>query len=225
MGRTGRPGKNDRDWFRFDTFLVSFRNFYLSTSFCPDTIKDMTDPRLHALLTCLARALQSEQRQAAVAGGLLPVQWSILAYLRDANRYSNTPQALADFLGLTKGTVSQSLKLLEAHDWISRQADAKDRRIVRLALTASGAGQLDTSADESWQAAIGQLPAPERQAVENTLATLLRNWQQSRTGRTFGVCRTCRHFCPGPPEHHCGLTGEALSEDDSQRICREHEFP
>ena len=30
-----------------------------------------------------------------------------------ANRYSNTPQALADYLGLTKGTVSQTLLLLD----------------------------------------------------------------------------------------------------------------
>lgn len=185
----------------------------------------MNTPALHSLLTCLARALQSEQRQAAVAGGLLPVQWSILTYLRDANRYSNTPQALTDYLGLTKGTVSQSLKLLEAHGWITRQPDAHDRRIVRLAITDSGRQQLDDSAEQDWRAAIAQLPAAERQAAETTLSGLLRNWQQSRSGRTFGVCQSCRHFCLGQPEHRCGLTGEALSNDDSERICREHTQP
>lgn len=79
------------------------------------------DTPLHDLLICLSRALQNEQRQAAVDAGLLPVQWAILGYVRDANRYSNTPQALAEYLALTKGTVSQSLKLLEARGWINRR--------------------------------------------------------------------------------------------------------
>jgi DNA-binding MarR family transcriptional regulator len=185
----------------------------------------MNEARLHALLTCLTRALQNEQRQAAVAGGLLPVQWSILSYLRDANRYSNTPQALAEYLALTKGTVSQSVKLLETRGFLAREADAHDRRVVRLRLTEAGAAQLDSRADEEWRAAIAQLPARERAAVEKTLATLLRGWQQSRAGRTFGVCRSCRHFCPGAEQHRCGLTGEALSDADSAKICREHQEP
>jgi len=182
----------------------------------------MNHAALHSLLTCIARALQSEQRQSAVAGGLLPVQWSILSYLREANRYSNTPQALADYLALTKGTVSQSLKLLAARGWISRQPDTQDRRIVRLAITPAGLEQLDDSAGQGWLDAIAELSASDRQMAEKALSNLLRSWQKSRSGRTFGVCKTCSYFCPGRPEHRCGLTGEALSNENSQQICREH---
>lgn len=184
----------------------------------------MNQSALHALLLCLSRALQHEQRQAAIGGGLLPVQWAILGYLRDANRYSNTPQALAEYLSLTKGTVSQSLKLLESHGWVARQGDATDRRIVRLALTEAGRARLDAAADEAWAAAIAALPAADQAAAETSLRRLLSGWQQTRQGRTFGVCCTCRHFQPGSPEHRCGLTGEPLSEDDSTRLCREHEL-
>lgn len=182
----------------------------------------MPAPRLHSLLASIARALQSEQRQAAVAAGLLPVQWAILAYLRDANRYSNTPQALAEYLAMTKGTVSQSLKLLEAHSWITRSCDETDRRVVRLALTRAGRERIDETAENEWRAASEALPAADRKAAEAALDRLLSRWQQSRGGRTFGVCRTCRHFQAGRTEHRCGLTGEALSERDSTRICREH---
>lgn len=182
----------------------------------------MNQAALHSLLTCISRALQSEQRQSAVAGGLLPVQWSILSYLRDANRYSNTPQGLADYLALTKGTVSQSLKLLLAHGWINRQPDPLDRRVVRLSITPAGLDQLNDSAEQSWQDAIAGLPASDRQAAEKALSGLLRSWQKSRSGRTFGVCKSCLNFCPGRSEHRCGLTGEALSNQDSLQICREH---
>lgn len=187
----------------------------------------MPASRLTALLSSLVRAVNSEQRQAAVAGGLLPVQWSILNYLSLANRYSNTAQALADYLALTKGTVSQSLKLLEAHGWIRRRADRADRRVVRLALTAAGRRQLDDRAEAAWDEAIAALPAEQRAAAEQALGLLLRGWQRSRSGRSFGVCATCRHFQPGPAadRHRCGLTGETLTDADCRLICREHEVP
>jgi MarR family transcriptional repressor of emrRAB len=183
----------------------------------------MNTQGLHSLLLCLSRTLQSEQRRQAVAAGLPAVQWTILHYLRDANRYSNTPQALTEYLGLTKGTVSQSLKRLEVRGWVKRVADAGDGRVVRLTLSRSGIKQLDDSIDAEWRAAAALLPAAERGAAESALTQLLAGWQKSRGGRSFGVCRSCRHFGEGKNEHRCGLTGEALSEQDSARLCREHE--
>lgn len=177
------------------------------------------------LLAAIARAVSNEQRQAAVGAGLLPVQLNILGYLRDANRYSNTQQALTEYLGLTKGTVSQSLKVLEAKGWIGRQADSADRRVVRLELTSAGRERLEHAADDAWTAACQCLDAGEQAAAAAVLSHLLAGWQQARQGKTFGVCHSCRHFCPGLPAHQCGLTGEALADDDSRRICREHTPP
>lgn len=182
----------------------------------------MEDASLPQLLSALSRAMQNEQHHAAVGAGLLPVQLAMLAYLRDANRYSNTPQCLTEFLGLTKGTVSQSLKILEERGWVIRQADANDRRVVRLALSETGQGVLDRSADDAWRTAAQLLPAGDQEILSALLTRLLASWQQTRHGKTFGVCRTCRHFRPGAPDHQCGLTGEALTEADSRQICREH---
>lgn len=191
--------------------IVSFR-YYLV----------MAKQDLYGLLACLSRAQQSEQRQQAVAAGLPAVQWTILQYLRQANRYSNTPQALGDYLGLTKGTVSQSLKRLESNGWIRREADVRDGRVVRLALTDRARKLVDDSIEAEWAAAVANLPATERNAAEAALTRLLSGWQQSRQGRTFGVCRSCANFQVGPKTHLCRLTNEPLSEDDSTRICREH---
>ncbi len=209
--------------FRIETScsFVSTRNFV--NVFLIRYYPDMHDDALHNLLVCITRALQSEQRQHAVGAGLLPVQWAILSYLRDANRFSNTPQALAEFLAQTKGTVSQSLKLLENHGWISRCADPVDRRSVRLALTESGRARLGKSAGSEWPEVLDCLTPVQRAEAEATLSRLLAVWQRSRGGRTFGVCRSCRHFRAGEGEHLCGLTGETLTEADSALICREHE--
>lgn len=182
----------------------------------------MSKPPLHALLTAVARALQSEQRRLAVAAELPPVQWTILRYLGAANRYSNTPQVLAEYLGQTKGTVSQSIKHLEARGWVERRPDARDGRSVRLFLTPAGRRQLEEDAPAEWREALAALSAAERNATEAGLTKLLGAWQQGRGGRSFGVCRSCRHFLDRPEGYRCGLTGEALSEEDSTRICREH---
>ncbi|WP_265946474.1 MarR family winged helix-turn-helix transcriptional regulator [Dechloromonas sp. A34] len=180
---------------------------------------------LPQLLAALARAVANEQRQAAVGAGLLPVQLTILSYLRDANRYSNTQQGLTEYLGLTKGTVSQSLKVLEERSLITRCADEADRRIVRLTLTAAGRERLGQAMDDAWAEACQALGANQQQGAATALSRLLGAWQQARHGKTFGVCHSCRHFRPGQPTHQCGLTGEALSDDDSQHICREHSLP
>ncbi len=179
------------------------------------------------LVESLGRLAAGERRQRAVAAGLQPVHVQALDYLRRCNRYSNTPQALADYLGLTKGTVSQSLQLLERKGLIARRPDDADRRVLRLALTAAGEALAGTAGElAEWPAALAALPADEADAAAATLARLLATMQRRRGGQSFGACHSCRHFRhEGGDAYRCGLTGEPLGADDSRRICREHAWP
>jgi hypothetical protein len=54
----------------------------------------------------LASPVRNEARQALAEHGLQPVQFEALHYLTRCNRYSDTPMAVTEFLGQTKGTVS-----------------------------------------------------------------------------------------------------------------------
>src|SRR5438046_10143253 len=82
--------------------------------------------------------MRTELRKSGSDEALQPVQLQALIYLSKANRYSNTPQALAQYLGLTKGTVSQTLLLLDRRGLIERFEDDIDRRVVRLRLSSAG---------------------------------------------------------------------------------------
>ena len=62
----------------------------------------------------LSELLKVDSRQAGVEQGLQPVQVEVLHYLSICNKYSDTPMAVTEYLGLTKGTVSQTLKVLES---------------------------------------------------------------------------------------------------------------
>jgi DNA-binding MarR family transcriptional regulator len=186
-----------------------------------------TAAELLELVACLGRLLTGDARRRAGTLDLQPVHLQALLYLRDANRYSNTPQALAEYLGSTKGTVSQSLLLLYRKGLIERQADERDGRIVRLKLSAAGASLLREGASaRQWRSALGTAQEDEIASAVRVLAGVLTELQRQRGGRSFGVCSTCAHFrCEGARSFRCGLTSEALSVADSRRICREHAIP
>jgi len=177
--------------------------------------------RVAELLERIGNLLRWLQRESAVRHGLQPVHLSALGYLARANRYSDTPAAVTEYLGVTKGTASQTLLLLERKGLLERSPDEGDRRVVRLALTPAGRRiAAESSPPAALAAALEQLDV---QHLEETLGGLLAGLQRANGLRTFGVCHTCRHFLQSGSGSRCGLTGEPLSKDDSSRICREHE--
>ncbi len=180
--------------------------------------------RVRELLERINHLLRAEERHAG--GGLQFVHLQILDYLARCNRYSDTPAAVADYLGLTRGTVSQSLIRLESRGLIDKTTDSRDGRRVHLQLTPSGR-ELAASArrEQLLGRALAGLPAEFRSHLESSLTLLLAELQRRHGGVAFGVCRTCRYFQsePAGTGHRCGLTGESLSDDDSARICREHQ--
>ena len=169
--------------------------------------------------------LERLARSGAPVKGLNPAQWQALRYLARANRFSRTPAALADYLGSTRGTVSQTLIALEEKGFVARAASGRDRRSVELALTAKGAAALAedpllTLADDIAAATGGRA-----EALAEALRAVLRAAVARNGGRAFGVCRTCRHFKAGHlgAPHLCTLLDEPLGEEDIRAICLEQE--
>ncbi len=177
-----------------------------------------------ALMDRLSRAVQRVQ----YAGGLNPAQWEALRYIARANRYSRSPTAVAEYLGATKGTVSQTLKALEHKGCIARQPSRGDRRAVELALTPAGRKALlrDPLVDigTAVEAGGGQLAG-----IAGMLGGLLRGLQRSAGLREFGQCGECAQLCrdcatagAGGP-HLCGITGDALRDDEIALLCVNYE--
>ncbi len=177
------------------------------------------------LIQRLAVVAQAENRQLAGAAGLQPVHIDVLRYLARCNRYSNTPAAIGQFLSSTKGTVSQSVKVLERERLVSKLSDAKDGRVIRLRLLKKGRDLLKRIDDESAiQAAAEDVAADERNVLANSLASLLRRAQRLNGSKTFGVCKSCRFFTQlTDGGFQCGITSEPLTVEDSRRICVEHQ--
>ena len=180
--------------------------------------------RILSLIERLGNLVRAEGR--ASGAGLEPVHRDILGYLSVCNRYSDTPAAVTEYLGATKGTTSQSIGVLERKGYLKKRSDKEDGRVVHLGLTPKGrrlAGGV--AIPDGFAGALSDLEPGERDSLARLLTELLAGVQRRNGGRMFGVCRTCRFFGENAlsGSHQCGLTLEPLSDGDSLKICREHE--
>lgn len=177
------------------------------------------------LVERLGNLMRSELRKAGADESLQPVHLQALIYLSRANRYSNTPQALADYLGLTKGTVSQTLLLLDRRGLIERFEDDIDRRVVRLRLSSAGESLLaEAQPALAWQNATRNISPNRIRNATSALREALRTLQEDNEGTMFGVCGSCA-WCQKLSQriYRCGRMGDRLSGPETRRICRIYE--
>jgi DNA-binding MarR family transcriptional regulator len=176
--------------------------------------------RTALLLERLATLIHQSVREEAALHGLLPIHLQVLAYLARANRYSDLPIAVAEYFGITRGTVSQTVTLLERRGLIAKTPDEHHGRRIHLTLTAAGeavlSGGWSRRLDEALRAS-----GDDDAVLESMLRTLLATLQRHNGSRPFGLCRQCAHFRSEAHDHRCGLTGEALSSEQTGKICRD----
>jgi len=161
--------------------------------------------------------------------GLSPTQWEVLRFLARANRYSCNPSALSDFIGSTKGTVSQTLIALEGKGYVRRARADRDRRAVRLELTDEGRLRLRSDPLARLDLAAMALAPELREALASGLGSLLRDLEKRQCSGRFGVCVECGMFrgydagddLGGP--HRCGLTGEPIDAGEARRLCTNYQ--
>ncbi|NQZ29991.1 MAG: winged helix-turn-helix transcriptional regulator [Oceanospirillaceae bacterium] len=172
----------------------------------------------------LASLLRSERRNQLLEHGLLPIQLEVLQYLSICNHYSDTPMGVTDYLNQTKGSVSQTLKVLEKKGLIEKIADSKDKRVAHLKVTIAGqelvgsllASPLLTQAHEN-------LDAVQSANINSALNNLLRAVQSVHQFKSFGQCYSCINHTKLKNGYFCELTKEPLTKNDIELICREHQ--
>ncbi|BAZ94039.1 transcriptional regulator [Thiohalobacter sp. COW1] len=172
------------------------------------------------LLERLGALIHQSVREDAARHGLLPIHVQVLGYLAQANRYSDLPIAIAEYFGITRGTVSQSLAVLERKGLLVKRPDPKHGRRIHLELTRAGRAVLERSWAQRLDAALAAADAGG-EALEIGLRSLLAELQRLNGQRAFGICRQCVHFQGSPENASCGLTGEPLAEEQTGRLCRE----
>ncbi|MFL1514103.1 MarR family winged helix-turn-helix transcriptional regulator [Pseudomonas prosekii] len=164
-------------------------------------------------------------REHPLLAELQPIQLSALMYLARCNRYSNTPLAVTDYLGLTKGTVSQSLKALEAKGLLTKVQDVRDKRSVHLELTDSARKLIGAVMPPEFLVTATRQMGSHAADLETLLLELLRTIQRGQDVPGFGLCHSCRFHQVSAQGPVCKLTNEPLSVREVDLICREFKQP
>ena len=175
-------------------------------------------------IECMAALIRTEERRKCTELGLQPVHFQLLNYLSRCNKYSDTPAATANFLGMTRGTVSQSIIILEKKGYIEKIQDQADKRVIHLALLPKGKEILiEARPTELFDKALvlfnSEMP---KTSGDRIFAQALTALQKANKSHTFGMCKTCKHFSTKNGDFFCQLTQETLSVEDSEKICQEH---
>ncbi|WP_212668796.1 MarR family winged helix-turn-helix transcriptional regulator [Pseudoalteromonas sp. NBT06-2] len=164
-------------------------------------------------------------RQAGSEHGLQPVQLEVLGYLSVCNQFSDTPMAVTRYLGQTKGTVSQTIKVLERKGLVLKESDINDRRITHIKVTEQGSKLFqDNIPPKMFVNACQDLSYIQQKEIEASLKLLLMSFIKSNNMKSFGTCNSCRYNEKiSDDSFYCKLVKVPLTLSDIALICIEHE--
>lgn len=176
----------------------------------------MTGPdHIRSLVNRLARLDASE----TWGSPLNPAQIAALEYLARANRFSRAPSHVADYLGTTRGTMSQTLKSLAHKGFAKERRSETDKRSISYEPTE--AGRALAARRRALAEAIDALPETERAGLDAALSDLLASQLRRNRMRPFGVCRACTHHRITQDGPFCALLGLKLLPEEADQICHE----
>jgi DNA-binding MarR family transcriptional regulator len=176
------------------------------------------------LLVQVGRLVQAE----GYDGELSPAQWMALRFFARANQFSRNPSAFAEFQATTRGTATQTIKLLEARGYLVRESSKVDRRSIRLRLTSKGKKALARDPLEVLVRAVELLDAKEQTAMHRALNQVLSTVATSGAHRQVGICQDCTHFGSevrsNPPSTarsaaECLLLGVPIQPEEVGLLC------
>jgi DNA-binding MarR family transcriptional regulator len=177
----------------------------------------------YKLIERIGMLLRAEERKRFATLGLQPIHIQVLSFLDICNSYSNTPASVTEYFGLTKGTVSQTLQVLERKGYLQKQLDEEDGRIIHLILTDQGR-QLcaEFNPEDFMVVAERSVMANNFTSLYEALAAMLTSLQKAYQVKSFGACNSCVNFDVEDEHFLCSITRLPVFQAETHKICREH---
>jgi DNA-binding MarR family transcriptional regulator len=154
-----------------------------------------------------------------------PIQFQILAFLYGHSHFSVTLTGLAREFGVTKATISDAVKSLEAKELISRTPDPNDKRLLYIHLMDEGRDIVMDSANylSPIVAAIDEMQSSDLVIAWKVISTTIHQLSLQNVIHLQRMCFSCRHYSLSGNEHHCALLGLVLHDAQIRLDCPEHQ--
>ena len=127
-------------------------------------------------VTRLARALEADFEERLAAYGVTRASWAVLSAI--VHHDKTTPAELAAFVGIDGAAITRHLDRIAKQGLISRRRSAKDRRSIKLKLTAKGAKLVPKIAADSMatnEKFLTGLTQSESDVMQETIRKMLAN--------------------------------------------------
>jgi DNA-binding MarR family transcriptional regulator len=186
------------------------------------------DRRVTIGLAKIGIALKQQAWADAGGRGLNPTQGQILALLR-ASPHGLRLGALAEQLGVTAATTSDSVTALQRKGLITKVPIAGDGRGVVVRLTPTGSREAAAAA--AWPdfllEAVDELSAAEQATFLRALVAMIRTLQEKRRIPVARMCVSCRFFRPFMHDdparpHHCAFVDAPFGDGELRLDCTDH---
>lgn len=174
-----------------------------------------TNANINALLDRLSRIVASDDWE----GDLNPAQTAALSYLSRANKFSRSPSVVAEYLGATRGTVSQTLKALHRKGLVEESPNPTDKRSISYKLTRTGEALVNQR--RQLHVVLDALPEKDRTVLETQLGQMVSTALKLRGLKTFGACKSCKHHQTNGAQLYCALLELPLRHEEADQICVE----
>ncbi|MCA6112374.1 MarR family winged helix-turn-helix transcriptional regulator [Bradyrhizobium cenepequi] len=160
--------------------------------------------------------------------GLRDREWMALRFLARANQFSRTPSALASFVGTTRGTASQIVKVLERKGFLVRKPAAEDKRSVILCVTAQGEKFLGHDPINVLVKGFAALGVDRQTSSRDALRQVL-DWLDITQQRHHAdICRECTFLTENSaeavtsnacPQFTCRFFRAAIPPEETTLLC------
>ena len=153
--------------------------------------------------------------------GLTQAQWIAIRYFSRANRFSRTISGFAQFHATTRGTASQTVKMLVDKGYLVRTRSARDARSVRFDLTPEARRKLREDPLQAVVRVAGRLSGQDRERMTRHLRDMLAELEQGCGQDATGMCRLCGHLDTGSGRDgaQCRLMQEPLKKNEFEELC------
>lgn len=180
-------------------------------------------------LTRVTLALKSESWARSSAEGLNPTQIQIIATLQSNSSPLSLSQ-LAEHLGNTKATASDSVASLETKGYVIKQVSAEDSRRINLTLSGAGrrmARKLGAASPELLEG-LSVLDPEEQAQFLGLISKLILGLQAEGRITPSRMCVSCRFFRENRyPDsvkpHHCDFVDSPFGNAALRLDCAEHQ--
>jgi DNA-binding MarR family transcriptional regulator len=186
------------------------------------------DKKVTIGLAKIGIALKQQAWAEAGGRGLNPTQGQILALLR-ANPDGLRLGALAEQLGVTPATTSDSVTSLQRKGLVTKEPTAGDGRGVVVRLTPTGSREAAAAA--AWPdfllEAVSELSTDEQAAFLRALVAMIRTLQEKGRIPVARMCVSCRFFRPFMHDdpvrpHHCAFVDAPFGDGELRLDCADH---